>query len=175
MSSNKTGTYTSWSAWSGWSTTRQSADGVLKQEGTTTGYRYYAFVCPNCGQRDPYNIPSDNGNCSNCGYKASMPFQVIYYEAIGANAPSNTYYDQYRNYAIINGQRWYYEKPGTDNGAGGTGQSTATMYRYCTRSEYVKYVYQQNEFGAWQIDKVVPSDTREVETRTVYRYKHVVW
>lgn len=167
------GLYSDWSAWSGWSTSRQNADGTLKQEGTTTGYRYYAFVCPNCGNRDPYNIPGNN-NCSNCGYGGALNWNEMYYESIGSSAPGNTYYDNSRNYVTLNGQRWYYEKPDTNNGAGGTGQPTTTMYRYRTRSELIYYRFEQIDFSSWQTDPVAASDTRTVETRTVYRYRYLI-
>ena len=167
------GLYSDWSAWSGWSTSRLNADGTLKQEGTTTGYRYYAFVCPNCGNRDPYNIPGNN-NCSKCGYGGALNWNELYYETIGANAPSSTSYDSNKGYVTIDGQRWYFEKPGKDNGAGGTGQPTTTMYRYRTRSELIYYLFEQIDFCNWQTDAVTASDTRTVETRTVYRYRYII-
>ena len=78
-----TGTYTAWGAWSGWSTTAQSGNS-LKEVGTTTGYRYYAFKCSKCGTRDPYS-----GKCSKCG--ANMPSSTwvqTYYNQIGASISS---------------------------------------------------------------------------------------
>ena len=59
--SQKTGMYTDWGAWSGYSKTVAYGN-TLTDVQTTTGYRYYAFVCSNCGARDPYS-----GACSNCG------------------------------------------------------------------------------------------------------------
>ncbi len=56
-----TGTYTSWGSWSGWSRNWVGSN-VLTNVQTTTGYRYYAFRCSNCGTQDPYS-----GACSNCG------------------------------------------------------------------------------------------------------------
>ncbi|WP_316607013.1 InlB B-repeat-containing protein [uncultured Ruminococcus sp.] len=165
--SEKTGTYTNWSGWSGW-TTAWHGNSTLKNVRTTTGYRYYAFVCPNCGTRDPFNTPG-KANCSNCGYTGSLNWNEMYYETIGGNIHAGDAAG--KGYVYINGTKWYYEYPGQSNGWNGTGQPTCTMYSYQTRQEYVNYFYVQSSFSAWQPDKVTSSSTRDVETRTTYRFK----
>lgn len=158
--------YTGWSAWSAYSTKKQTTS-ALKEQGTTKGYRYYAFVCSNCGQRDPYS-----GKCSKCGKTGTLSWNEMYYEKIGSSVTSGAgSWDSTRGYCTINGKRWTYEKPGCSNGAGGTGQPTTTMYRYRTRQQYSNYNYIQTNFSNWQVDPVTASSTRQVETRTTYRFK----
>lgn len=158
--------YTGWSAWSAYSTKKETTS-ALKEQGTTKGYRYYAFVCSSCGQRDPYS-----GKCSKCGKTGTLSWNEMYYEKIGSAVTSGAgSWDSTRGYCTINGKRWTYEKPGCSNGAGGTGQPTTTMYRYRTRQQYSNYNYIQTNFSNWQTDPVTASSTRQVETRTTYRFK----
>ena len=158
--------YTGWSAWSAYSTKKETTS-ALKEQGTTKGYRYYAFVCSSCGQRDPYS-----GKCSKCGKTGTLSWNEMYYEKIGSAVTSGAgSWDSTRGYCTINGKRWTYEKPGCSNGAGGTGQPTTTMYRYRTRQQYSNYNYIQTNFSNWQTDPVSASSTRQVETRTTYRFK----
>ena len=158
--------YTGWSAWSAYSTKKQTTS-ALKEQGTAKGYRYYAFVCSSCGQRDPYS-----GKCSKCGKTGTLSWNEMYYEKIGSAVTSGAgSWDSTRGYCTINGKRWTYEKPGCSNGAGGTGQPTTTMYRYRTRQQYSNYNYIQTNFSNWQTDPVTVSGTRQVETRTTYRFK----
>lgn len=163
--STKTGTYTDWSAWSGYSTNAVSS-GTLVDVGTTTGYRYYAFVCGSCGTRDPYS-----GACSNCG-RNGMYWQEDWGTCRG--------YDYGPGYTVVNSAKgkiywqnkwWYFELNGTSNGQGGYGQPTCTLYRSRTRQEYSDYTYWQIYFSKWQPEEVTASDSRQVETRTVYRFK----
>lgn len=161
------GAYTAWSSWSSYSTKRQSTSALKEEDKAVTGYRYYAFVCSSCGQRDPYS-----GKCSKCGKTGTLSWQEMYYEKIGSAVTSGAgSWDSTRGYCTINGKRWTYEKPGYSNGAGGTGQPTTKMYRYRTRQQYYNYNYVQTNFSNWQTDPVTPSSTRQVETRTTYRFK----
>lgn len=96
----------------------------------------------------------------------------MYYEKIGSAVTSGAgSWDSTRGYCTINGKRWTFEKPGYSNGAGGTGQPTTKMYRYRTRQQYSNYNYIQTNFSNWQVDPVTASSTRQVETRTTYRFK----
>ena len=66
---------------------------------------------------------------------------------------------------------WYFEFSNASNGQGGYGQPTRTLYNYRTRQEYKKYTYWQSDFSDWQANAVSASDSRQVETITVYRFK----
>ena len=161
--SEKTGTYTNWSAWSGYSSTAASSS-TLVNVGTTTGYRYYAFVCGSCGTRDPYS-----GSCSGCGRSG-----LYWQEAWGTTSGYNYGYTQVnsaKGKIWWQNQWWYFELNGSSNGQGGYGQPTCTLYRTRTRQEYTNYTYWQTNYSEWQPEAVTASDSRQVETRTVYRFK----
>lgn len=159
----KTGTYTDWSAWSGYSRTA-AASNTLVNVGTTTGYRYYAFVCSSCGTRDPYS-----GTCSGCG-KSGLSWQEEWGTASGYNY-GYTKVNSAKGKIWWQNKWWYFELNGASNGQGGYGQPTCTLYRTRTRQEYSNYTYWQTSFSSWQPEAVEPSDSRQVETRTVYRFK----
>lgn len=163
--SAKTGTYTEWGAWSGYSRNAVSS-GALVDVGTTTGYRYYAFVCSNCGARDPYS-----GSCSVCG-KSGLYWQEDWGTCTGyAYGPGYTAINSAKGKIYWQNKWWYFELNGAANGQGGYGQPTCTLYRSRTRQEYSNYTYWQTNFSNWQPEAVTASDSRQVENRTVYRFK----
>ena len=65
-------------------------------------------------------------------------------------------YDKY--YVTANGQKWYISQT----------TSATTQYRYATRS--TKQVANYGSWSSWGDTAYSSSSTREVETRTVYRY-----
>lgn len=160
---SKTGTYTAWGAWSGWSTNAYYNSTLVNAE-SATFYRYYAFVCPHCGARDPYS-----GNCSNCG--GGGLYWVEDWGITSGYAYGYQAMDSAKGRIYWNNNYWYFEFNGASNGGGGTGQPTRTQWRYRTRQEYNNYVYWQTDFSDWQPEKVTASNDRKVETRTAYRYK----
>lgn len=160
---SKTGTYTAWGAWSGWSTNAYYNSTLVNAE-SATFYRYYAFVCPHCGARDPYS-----GNCSNCG--GGGLYWVEDWGITSGYAYGYQAMDSAKGRIYWNNNYWYFELSGASNGQGGTGQPTRTQWRYRTRQEYNNYVYWQTDFSDWQPEKVTASNDRKVETRTAYRYK----
>ena len=165
-STSNTGTYTAWGAWSGYSTAARSSS-ALQDVSTTTGYRYYAFQCGNCGTRDPYS-----GACSNCG--STNMYWVQDYGTCRGQDYSGGYTKMDNNKGRIYWQNkyWYFEFPGTSDGQGGTGQPTTTLYRYRTRQEYKNYTYWSTNWSSWSPTVATASDSRKVETRTTYRFKN---
>lgn len=164
VSTANTGTYTDWSGWTEYSTYAPTANN-LTQVGTTTGYRYYAFRCSSCGAQDPYS-----GSCSNCG--GSMYWVEEWGTCRGTEyGPGYIGVNSAKGKIYWKNRWWYFEFSNASNGQGGYGQPTRTLYNYRTRQEYKKYTYWQSDFSDWQANAVSASDSRQVETRTVYRFK----
>lgn len=159
-----TGTYTNWGAWSGWSRNYCASNARTNVE-TQTRYRYFAFVCSNCGQRDDLS-----GACSKCGQYALNWVEDWgtcrgYDYGPGWNKWGN------RGRIYWQGAYWYFELDGTHNGVDWSGQVTAPFYRYRTRQENYDYEYWQSDFSGWQAEKVTADENTQAETRTAYRFK----
>jgi len=150
--------YTAWSAWSGWSTTRQSTD-ALKVEESRTVYGYYYFRCPNCGAH-----MHGWGTCwtwaGGCGRATNKGDWIAIWSTVPWNqANLQEWKGTGKYYTYINGElvfKW------TDGG-------TRTEYRYATRS--LQNVTNYGSWIGWTDTAVYPSSSREVQTRTVYRYR----
>lgn len=162
---DKLNEYTAWGGWSNWQRSSVTADATTNVQ-TTRGYRYYAFVCPNCGARDPYS-----GSCSNCGAGG------LYWVEDWGTCKGQDYGPGWQSVGSTKGKIywnnkwWYFELPGANNGAGGTGQPITNLYSYQKRQQYSQYTYWSTNFSDWSGDKVTASDTKQVETRTAYRFK----
>lgn len=163
--SQKLDEYTAYGGWTNWSRGAVSKTATTNVQ-THVGYRYYAFVCPNCGARDPYS-----GSCSNCG-ASGLNWVEDWGTCLGQDyGPGFTSVNNSRGKIYWNNAWWYFEKPGYNNGAGGTGQPTTTLYSYQTRQQYSQYTYCSKEFTEWSGEKVTDANATQVETRTAYRFK----
>lgn len=162
-----TGGYTDYGPWSGWSSGAVGASATRQVE-ARTGYRFYAFICPNCGTHDPLS-----GACSNCGTNVYWSER---YEGYSGYGYSGGYVPAWNGCKVkgriwLDGNWWYFEYDGTNNGWTGTGQPKITQYHYRDRQPYYNYSYWQTAFSQWSEKEVSSSSTRQVETRTAYRFK----
>ena len=155
--------WSSYGSWSNWSTNSYSASNSRQVESRTT-YRYCAFVCTKCGNRDPYSTP-----CDNCKTSQYFKWEELWYPTKGNSMSKNTLStvpDKY--YVSINGARWWFERDGYSDGQGGTGQPSRKEYRYRDRKQVATYhFYKWSNWSDWSTTPVSSSDTREVETRKV--------
>lgn len=153
----------SYGAWSNWSTSSISSSSSRQVE-SRTAYRYYAFVCTRCGNRDPYSTP-----CDNCKTSAYFQWDAIWYPRKGNSMKKytlSTVPDKY--YVYIDGVKWWFEKDGYSDGQGGIGQPSRKEYRYRTRKQVATYhFYKWSNWSAWSTNPVSSSANREVETRKV--------
>ena len=165
-----------WSNWSIWTTERQSIDNPdTKEEDTKQQYRYYRFVCPNCGA-DWYGYTT----CMSCG----QAMYVYGSRDWGTGIKEGVHYMWYDlpkdsiswsratsdNTAVRaslgTGVYWYYfnNKPGDY-------YWSRTLYRYRARTiadvEHKTY----GDWSEWSSTPATSSSTMEVRTRTMYRYR----
>lgn len=153
--------------WSNWSVNCYSSNDSRQTESRTV-YRFCAFKCTKCGNRDPYRTP-----CDNCKTSEYFVWEEYWYPTKGYSMDKkemSTVPDKY--YVTINGKRWWFEKDGYSDGQGGIGQPSRQEYRYRDREQIATYYfYKWNDWSEWTENPIDNSDTREVESRTLYRYK----
>lgn len=154
--------YTSWSSWSGWQWDSVSENSLTDVESRTV-YGYYWFQCPNCGAHmHVYGITCPTW-AYGCG-KAYIPessWHTIYSTTPPDSVNFVEWFGTTRYYAYVDGElvfRWDLNNPGPQ-----------TQYRYRTRSSY--RVADYGSWSDWSDTYYSSSDTREVESRTLYRYR----
>lgn len=151
--------YTSWGSWSSWSFDRQSTSD-LKKEDSRYVYGYYYYTCPNCGAHmHGWNMycPTWAGGCGK-GWIAENMWTQVYSTTSWDAAGLKDWHGTGKYYAYVDGQlvfKW------TSGGSG-------TQYRYATRS--TQQVANYGSWSSWGDTAYSNSSTREVQTRTVYRY-----
>ena len=151
--------YTAWSDWSGWSTNSVSSSST-KEVQTRTVYGYYYFSCKYCGAHMHYwgnNVCYTwMGGCGRSNAVYSDSFSVVWSttpwsQATDPEKTGHAHIGSKPNYLFV----W------SDCG-------TATQYRYRTRS--LQNVTNYGSWSGWSTSAVSSSSTRDVQTRTVYRY-----
>ncbi len=157
--------YTAWGSWSDWQNNAVSSDDLTNVQ-TRTAYYYYYYLCPNCGAHMHlhsqcytwadgcgYTGSDFNYNTIHTFYSAIPYSQASEFKGVGRLYSDKT--EQGRAFA------WY--KGGLDY------HDPITQYRYQKRS-----TTQSPSYGSWSNWSDTPyssSSSREVQTRTVYRYR----
>ena len=155
--------YSDWSSWSSWSSNREST-GDLKKEDTRSVYGYYYFQCPNCGMHWYGSGITCFTWAGGCG-QAVIPgdsWHEVWSTTSWANAGFWEYYGTGHYAASINGSLVFKWTTGYDG-------SPRTQYRYATRT--VKDVTNYGEWSDFSDTVYTESSSRDVNTRTVYRYR----
>lgn len=150
--------YTSYSDWSAWGQWLYSAkaitDANLMQEEKATRIWWWAAKCTNCGRHNPHHGSSTK--CKKCGRTLA------------------------NNQGLWATVRYCTETKGTvqtiDDRSDGRyfeglpywGPASGPAYRYRTRT--VSYPW--GSWSSWSDNSVSSSSTRQVETRTLYRYQY---
>ncbi len=152
--------YSDWGSWSRWSTSSISSSDTVDVE-TRTTYRYYYYVCPNCGAHMHgwgFTCPTWAGGCGSAtiGYGD--------YAEYWSTTPINNvawgdWHGTGRYYAYVDGVLVF--KHDTF--------SSRTEYRSRTRT--ANQVAQYGSWSSWQDSQVSANSSRDVEKRTVYRYR----
>lgn len=167
---NTTSAWGPYGGWSGWSTSPAYASDSTQVE-TRTGYYYYYYVCPSCGK---HNHGWGTGACytwaGGCG--GSIP-ESAWHEYYSATPYSSTvdyhgtsryyvYAEEGLSFCVRDSSNSYYRPP-------------VTQYRYQSRSKvYTYYYYKWSDWSAWTTTEQTASDTREVQSKTQYRYLDAV-
>lgn len=154
--------YSSWGQWSNWQDAAVAENDVTDVD-TRTAYHYYYYVCSNCGvhMHGYGQCYSWAGGCGkdtvDRGSYHMVRYTTPYQEAQDFHG-TTVYYaygDEGIAFAYISASSPHYVAP-------------LTQYRYRTRT-----VNSSNQYSAWSNWGDISysaSSTREVETRTVYRY-----
>ena len=153
--------YSSWSGWSGWQDSPVSANDLRKVE-TRTVYMYCYFQCAYCGNHwHGYGFPcyTWGGGCGRGTIQESS-----YHEVWGTTPQSQMNWQDWHGtghtYAYYNGERVFrnINRP----------NASKTQYRYATRT--ISDVTTYSDWSSYSDTYQSSSSTKEVRTRTVYRY-----
>ncbi len=148
--------YGEWSAWSAWDITSQEiTNNNTTQEQTSTIYPWYYFSCKNCGAHMKYS----NDTCSSCKKTGGTWHGPIYTTEPWTSSDKITYTETEYGY----GKLWSYTTSRPSNVP-----AKATGYRYRTRT-YTPQTW--SNWSEWSDTSASSSSTRQVETRTVFRYR----
>jgi hypothetical protein len=153
-------------AWSGWSQNAVSGSDARQVEtraaaaayATTYKYNRYLYYM-NGVAWSSYTDQTGTGVAGNWEYieldYALSPKKVV----DGRQA--------YGSYGNVNRDLWWNQSTGQKQTGG-----AYTEYRYRDRSQQITYYFERwSDWSAWQDDAVNAGSDRQVETRTVYRYR----
>ena len=154
-----------YSSWSEWQDAAISPDDTTEVESRTV-YAYYYFQCPSCGAHmHVWNVtcPTGMGGCGQA-YIPQSSWHIHWSTTPHDQAGFAAWYDTGKQYAYVDGELVFKWQDGMDRG-----EAVKTQYR--SRSIMDMYYYWQwGDWSDWSADPTEATDTREVETRTVYRY-----
>lgn len=167
--------YSDWRGWSAWQT-EPVTSGETVDVASEKVYRYYYFYCPVCGGREPFQGLSDCGQYTLTLSDAHTGWFTLPYSQ---SNPQSYNYTTAKVYTTApDGNRWNFSKSNLNDTALGTLDAgngavvITTGYRSRTRSRTgTKYYYEKwGDWSDWTATAVTESSTRQVKTRTVYRY-----
>lgn len=157
---SNTTSYTDWGNWSDWSPDYVGSNDTTDVQ-TATIYGYYYFQCPGCGTRWhgwAFNCAGWGGG--GCGtYIPEGTWHQMWSDVSWDQAGLQDFHGTGKYVTYYFGDRWF---KWNDNGTPRKG------YRYRTRSSYQEKNY--GSWSNWSDSSYSDSSSREVETRTVYRY-----
>lgn len=163
-SKSTTQQYTAWSDWSGWSTSAVSASDYRQVETRTvtdraayTNYRYWIYRSSNGYGYGTKGYQSGQGACTRYD-------EINLSYALPLNNASLGLYGPYDSSMFSHSydSLWFFGE------ATSVPAQTHVEYRYRTRS--LQNVTDYGSWSGWSANAVSSSSTRDVQTRTVYRY-----
>lgn len=159
---NREWKYTAWSAWGDWQEQYIASDSLTDVQ-SRTAYHYYYYVCDDCGvHMHGYGMCYTwAGGCGSRNVRSDSYHVVAsatpYSSAIDFFGTTAYYIDseEGRAFAYIDPSNYYYVPP-------------YTQYRCRTRTSYIETSY--GAWSDWGDTKYGESDSREEQSRKVYRY-----
>lgn len=167
---NTTSVWSDWGNWSSWSRNNYSSSDSRQVETRSVtdsnayrvnNYYYYRYYNSSVGQY-MYTWSSGMG-----GTKYTM-------SQVGGNPAMKWYnnYNGYDCYRYSSGYRNFWDELWFSEGGYDVPATSHTEWRYRDRSRiYTYYYYRWGNYSNWSTSAVTANDNRQVETRTVYRYK----
>jgi len=153
--------YGGWSGWSEWTTDRQSTSDVKKEESATV-WRWYRFICPHCGAHMHVSNKCYTW-AGGCGNSIGSSNVAVTWLNVSSGSGTQDWNGTGRVcYGSDTRNRWFYW---VDSSQGYPNGMSAIGYRYATRSK------NWGAWSGWSDTAVAGSSTRNVQTRTVYRYR----
>lgn len=158
--------YSAWGNWSAYSKTRQTiTDKNLKEERSATVWPYYYYKCTKCGQHSPvYGITCLNDNCSATVPSAWTEFWLT--------VNPSTLTGEHASWYSYSSKKWTTD---STNGISFFNDDSAhyqsgTGYSYRTRKLITTETW--SNWSEWSDVPASASGTREVETRTMKRFRY---
>ena len=158
--------YGGWGNWSDWTDSAISSSNTRQIDKRTT-YMYCYFYCYSCGTHwHGYGFQCPSAWGGGCGRSTIQ--ESSYREVWGTTPQSQMNWQDWHGtghvWAYYNGER-VFRNINTPN-------ASRTEYRYRDRSLITTYYYERWEaWSDWSSSAVSSSSDRQVETRTVYRYR----
>ncbi|MCR4621790.1 MAG: hypothetical protein K5663_06870 [Clostridiales bacterium] len=163
--SSTVASYSGWSSYSGWQTSAVTANDLTDVQ-TRTTYRYFYFKCPKCGNHwhgcNNVYCWTWGGGCGDTKNAIPESSKVFIW---GTTPQSQMNWKDWHGtgvtYTTYNGER-VFRSPGAPN-------KSRTEYRYRTRSLVYNTVW--SNWTEYSDSSVSAASNRQVNTRTVYRYR----
>ncbi len=152
--------YTNWGSWSSWQDESISGSDTTDVE-TRTVYLYYWYQCPNCGAHMHgygFTCPTWAGGCGQA--MISDQYHIIWGTIPQSEMGFQDWHGTGHTYAYYEGNLVFRNIYNPNE--------SKTQYRYRTRS--LEDVVSYSDWSSYSDTPVSESSTREVRTRTVYRY-----
>ena len=159
-------TYGDWGGWSGW-VPDWVGSSETREVQTATIYGYYYFQCPNCGM----HWHGWNFNCfywrGGCGtYIPEGSWHQMWSDVSWDQAGFQDFHGTGKYVTYYFGEEYF--RWDDANGSPRTG------YRYRDRTVNKLYTYERwGDYSAWQDAVPVSYPNRQIETRTLYRYRPI--
>lgn len=153
--------YTDWGSWSSWQDASVSGNDT-KDVQTRTVYLYYWYQCPNCGAHMHgygFICPTWANGCGQA--MISDQYHVIWGTIPQSQMGFQDWHGTGHTYAYYEGNLVFRNIYNPNE--------SKTQYRYRTRS--LKDVVSYSDWSSYSDTPVSNTSTREVRTRTVYRYR----
>ena len=156
----------SYGSWSSWQDTPVSSNNTTDVQ-TRTVYAYYYFQCPHCGAHMHgwgITCPTWAGGCGQA-YIPESSWHLLWSTTPHNQVNFMDWHGTGKYYAYVDGELVFKWQDGMDRG-----EAVKTQYRYRSIT-HTYYYWQWGDWSSWSDSYVSGTSDRQVDTRTVYRYR----